>query len=107
MTLTILSVDEKEVLNVLKDVIDPEIELNIVDLGLVYGIQRNSKTKGIIVSMTLTSIGCPMGDVIMDDAKSVLFNHFPDYKITVQFVWSPKWTPEMASEEGQLHFETH
>lgn len=103
MTLTTFNQEEKDVLNYLKEVIDPEIELNIVDLGLVYDIQRNSKSKSIIVSMTLTSIGCPLGDVIITEAKNLLFKYFPDYRITVQLVWSPKWTPEMASEEGQIH----
>lgn len=102
MTLSIISAEENEVLELLKKVVDPELMVNIVDLGLVYGVQKSSKTKAIIISITLTSVGCPMGDVIMQDIENTLFRYYPDYKITVQLVWNPKWSPDMASEEGKL-----
>ena len=102
MALSIISAEENEVLELLKKVIDPELMVNIVDLGLVYGIQQSSKTKAIIVNITLTSVGCPMGDVIIQDIENTLFRCYPDYKITVQLVWNPKWNPDMASEEGKL-----
>lgn len=102
MTLEIISAEEKEILELLKQVIDPELMVNIVDLGLVYGVQMSSKTKAIIISLTLTSVGCPMGDVIMIDIENTLMRQYPNYEITVQLVWNPKWNPDMASEEGQL-----
>lgn len=102
MTLSIISTEENEVLELLKEVIDPELIVNIVDLGLVYGVQMSSKTKAVIISLTLTSMGCPMGDIIMTDIENTLYRYYPDYKITVQLVWHPQWSPDMATEEGRL-----
>lgn len=86
----------------LREVIDPELLINIVDLGLIYKIEYSGKTRTIIVSNTLTSPGCPMGDMIVLNIEEVLKNSFPDHTIIVQLVWSPKWTPDMVSEEGKL-----
>lgn len=102
MTLSTIRTEENEVLELLKKVVDPELMVNIVDLGLVYAIQQSSKSKAIIISLTLTSVGCPMGDVIMQEVENTLIRYYPGYSIIVQLVWDPQWNPDMASEEGKL-----
>lgn len=97
-----LSIEEMEVQELLKEVIDPELELNIIDLGLVYTIQVSSKTKNILIHLTLTSPGCPLGDVIMQDIEQTLNRQFIGYNVIVQLVWSPIWTMDMVSDEGKL-----
>lgn len=97
-----LSPEEMAVQEALKDVIDPELMVNIVDLGLVYNIQKSNLTYQILINLTLTSPGCPLGDVIIQDIENTLLRHFPAYTTTVQLVWMPPWRIEMASDEGRL-----
>lgn len=85
----------------LREVKDPEINLSIVDLGLVYDIQYD---KGdVLVTMTLTSPGCPLGPVIRGEAYAKL-RELPGVKdVDVQIVWSPPWDPRtMASEDVKM-----
>ena len=88
-----------DVLNILRTVIDPEIGINIVDLGLVYDV--NADEKNIDVDMTMTTAACPLGAYITDQAASSLRNAFPDSDVTVNLVWTPQWTPEMMSETAR------
>jgi metal-sulfur cluster biosynthetic enzyme len=90
----------ENIYEVLKEVIDPEIGLNIVDLGLVYEVAL-SEDKTITVNMTLTSPGCPMGQMITNAVTNVLEKNYPDYKIVVELVWLPMWDSDMISEAGQ------
>lgn len=106
METPILSKEENIILEILKNVIDPELMVNIVDLGLVYGVQISTKTQNIIITITLTSPGCPMGDVIMQDIEQTLLRQYPGYKVTVQLIWHPSWSMEMISEEGKLALDT-
>ncbi len=85
-------------MSLLKQVIDPELGINIIDLGLVYAIE--STPESIAIEMTLTTKGCPMGEAIMSDVNQKLESHFPDKKIAVTLVWEPPWSPEQISEEG-------
>lgn len=82
----------------LRPVQDPELNLSVVDLGLVYGVSVDSGKAN--VEMTLTSPGCPMGDYIVKEIKGRLLEH-PDVKeAEVGIVWEPKWDPQtMASDE--------
>ena len=85
----------------LQHVIDPEIGLNIVDLGLVYQIDFNEADKEIFISMTLTTQFCPMGDSIRDAASRAMQQAFPQYKINIELVFDPPWNADRISEEGQ------
>jgi len=91
---------EVEVYDALKQVIDPELGINIIDMGLIYLIKYNEE-KGIEIKMTLSSKGCPMGDMIMDDIDFTLNKTFPDYKHHIEIVWEPKWTPDFIKPAGR------
>ena len=91
---------EIEIYNILKTVIDPELGVNIVDLGLIYKIGYNNET-GIKIEMTLSTKGCPMGDVIMDNAKSVVEKKFPNKKLDLILVWEPAWSPDLVTPDGK------
>lgn len=84
----------------LHNVIDPEIGLNIVDLGLVYEIDFNEESKDIIVNMTLTTQFCPMGESIVDSTTQAMQQSFPEDKIQVNLTFDPPWDTSMISEEG-------
>lgn len=84
----------------LKNVIDPEIGLNIVDLGLVYRIDFFEEEKRIAMEMTLTTQFCPMGEAITDSAAEMMQETFKDYKIDINLVFDPRWNHELISEEG-------
>lgn len=84
----------------LQQVIDPEIGLNIVDLGLIYQIDFEEVGKKIFATMTLTTQFCPMGESITTGAINALQNAFPDYTIDVQLIFDPPWSHERISEEG-------
>jgi metal-sulfur cluster biosynthetic enzyme len=88
-------------LQVLKGVIDPEIGINIVDLGMVYDIEMDDANQAFIVSLTLTSEYCPMGESIMENVKNTLENAFSGYIVTVNLLSEPKWDASMISDEGQ------
>ncbi|CAN5792777.1 metal-sulfur cluster assembly factor [soil metagenome] len=84
----------------LKLVYDPEIGINIVDLGLVYDADI-SDNGDVLVTMTLTSLGCPLGPVIVQEVQGAL-RDFPGIKdVDVKLVWSPPWTPEQMSEDAK------
>ena len=92
---------EEQVREALKQVIDPEIGINIVDLGLVYETNV-SQTGKVEVVMTLTSPGCPLGPVINAQVNSALNDLDGVSDISVNIVWSPPWKPEMMSEDAKL-----
>ncbi len=85
----------------LQSVEDPEIGLNIVDLGLIYQIDFDEENKKIFLSMTLTTQFCPMGESISHAAQQALEPVFPDYEIELQLTFSPPWNAERISEAGQ------
>lgn len=90
-------------LTALHEVIDPEIGLNIVDLGLVYEVEFKEEDSEIWVEMTLTTQFCPMGESIVDSSQQAMQQVFPDNKITVNLSFDPPWDQSMISEEGH-HF---
>lgn len=85
----------------LYDVFDPEIGLNVVDLGLIYRIDFNEETKKVIVTMTLTTQFCPMGESITADVQQSVSDAFKDYQVSIDLVFNPAWSPELISPEGQ------
>ena len=82
----------------LRDVIDPELGINIVDLGLVYGVAIGPEDTAVI-DMTLTSAACPLTDVIEDQTSQVLDGIVPDFRIN--WVWMPPWGPERITDDGR------
>jgi probable FeS assembly SUF system protein SufT len=97
-------VDEKTVWEVLKTCYDPEIPVNIVDLGLVYDMQIVPIPEGgnrVNVKMTLTAMGCGMGPHIARDAQNKLLEIPGITQADVQIVWDPPWNQSMISEEGK------
>jgi len=94
---------EQQVWDVLKTCYDPEIPVNIVDLGLVYSLDIVPADNGakIEVKMTLTAPGCGMGPVIADEARRKIAALGGVSDADVQVVWEPAWTPDRISEEGK------
>lgn len=83
-------------------VIDPELGLNVVDLGLIYDIQIEGNR--IVVDMTLTTPACPLSGLLPAQVEEVLRERFADYEVEVNLVWEPRWTPERMSPEAREMF---
>jgi len=90
--------DTEDVLEALRDVVDPELGVNVVDLGLVYGVTV-SEDRVATIDMTLTSAACPLTDVIEDQARSALDGLVADFRIN--WVWLPPWGPDKITEDGR------
>lgn len=86
------------VIEAMKDIIDPEIGVNIVDLGLIYGLKRSSDG-ALLINMTLTSAGCPLTDVIEEQTANALDSVVDAFRIN--WVWMPPWGPELITEDGK------
>jgi metal-sulfur cluster biosynthetic enzyme len=84
----------------LKDVMDPELGVNIVDLGLVYDVNI-SEVNDVEVVMTLTSMGCPLGPVITGEVSRALSGLLGIGETSVKIVWSPPWTPDKMTEDAR------
>ncbi|HUH33446.1 MAG TPA: metal-sulfur cluster assembly factor [Daejeonella sp.] len=85
----------------LYEVYDPEIGLNVVDLGLIYGITFYDERKEIEIVMTLTTQFCPMGESIQSDVKLSISSEFRDYKVNITLTFDPAWSHEFLSPEGE------
>lgn len=94
-------IDEIAVRDALMKVIDPEVGENIVDLGLVYGIEAEGAA--IRIKVTMTSPACPMGDLLLDEIQAELARAFPNSEIDIQLLWEPPWNPEMMSAEAKAN----
>jgi len=97
--LTGLNEKESKIKDILKEVIDPEVEVNIVDLGLIYEIKSKEGVSSII--MTLSTPACPLGDVIILNVEESIKKEYPEEEVHVELVFDPPWTPEMVSPEGK------
>lgn len=85
----------------LKNVIDPELGVNIVDLGLVYEVLVDENQGNVVVNMTLTTPGCPLSGY-MDDEIHTELNQLPKVRdVQVNIIWEPPWDPEMMSDDGK------
>ncbi len=91
-------VSDDEVFEALKDVVDPELGINVVDLGLIYGVLVDSDNTATI-DMTLTSAACPLTDEIEDQIKAALDGVVEDFRIN--WVWMPPWGPDKITDEGR------
>jgi metal-sulfur cluster biosynthetic enzyme len=91
-------VAEDDVLEALRDVVDPELGINVVDLGLVYGVDVG-EDRVATIDMTLTSAACPLTDVIEEQAQAALDGLVADFRIN--WVWLPPWGPDKITEDGR------
>jgi metal-sulfur cluster biosynthetic enzyme len=89
-----------QVLDALRQVVDPELGVNIVDLGLVYGTEvRDGQVR---VRMTMTTPACPMEELLMEMVHSAIMREIPDARsVEVDLVWDPPWRPEMMSDSAK------
>lgn len=86
----------------LRTVYDPEIPVNVYDLGLIYKIDYEVETKTLHVDMTLTAPGCPAADFIMEDVRQKLLSVEGPEKVDLRLVFDPVWCQDMMSEEAKL-----
>lgn len=92
------SVALADVEEAMKDVVDPELGINVVDLGLVYGIHVDEGSN-LVLDMTLTSAACPLTDVITDQTNSALEGLVND--VAINWVWMPPWGPDKITPDGR------
>ena len=93
---------QERVIDVLRTVFDPEIPVNIYDLGLIYRIELSDDGKELAVDMTLTAPNCPAADFIMEDVRQKLETIDGIAKVDLQLVFEPEWTKEMMSDEAKV-----
>lgn len=90
---------EAEVKEAIRDVIDPEIGINVVDLGLLYGVKIDEQTQAVVLEMTLTSAACPLTDMIESQTRQVIAGLATEVRI--DWVWMPPWGPDHITTEGR------
>lgn len=93
-------IDREAVLDVLRTVLDPELALNVVDLGLVYKVDVTDDK--VEVDFTLTYPGCPAGEHIQNDIRMTLQDYAGTENVTVNLVWDPPWKPDFMTEEARV-----
>lgn len=103
--MTTTQITEATILETLRQVVDPEIGCNIVDLGLIYGVSINNSKAS--VTMTLTTPGCPMHESIRWGAQCALLNLEGVDEAGVEVVWDPPWHPSMMTNLGRAMTGTH
>jgi metal-sulfur cluster biosynthetic enzyme len=95
--------DDEAVREALRQVEDPEAGMNIVDLGLVYGVEVTADA--VHVDMTMTSAACPMAELIAERARDMIASIVPEgTKVEVRLVWDPPWTPDKMTGVARQHF---
>lgn len=91
---------DPDVLRALRAVVDPEIGIDVVSLGLVYAAERDGERARVV--MTMTSPACPLGEVLVEDARAAVEAMVPGVRhVTVELVFDPPWTPERMSPEAR------
>lgn len=93
--------EKMNVVTALYNVMDPELFINIIDLGLVYGVDFIENEK-IIITMTFSTKACPLGDSIKMGVRNVLSMAYPEYEVEIEVVWEPEWCFDMLTEEGRM-----
>lgn len=96
------SISEEQIWEALKTIFDPEIPVNLVDLGLIYTVKVSQETRTVDIDMTLTAPGCGMGPVLVSDVKYRVAKVPNVEQVNVELVFDPPWNREMMSEEAQL-----
>lgn len=92
--------EKNKAVDSLHQVLDPELMVNIIDLGLVYNVEF-LENKKIVITMTLTSQACPLGEAIEQGVRNVLGGDFPEHEVEINIVWEPHWTFEEISAAGR------
>ena len=92
------TVTVEDVTEAMKDVVDPELGINVVDLGLVYDVHLDER-HNVVLDMTLTSAACPLTDVIMDQTNAALEGLVND--VAINWVWMPPWGPDKITPDGR------
>ena len=95
----------KQAVGYLREVIDPEIGLNIVDLGLIYKVEVDISKRRILVTMTLTTEFCPMGGAITESVEETLKDYYEGYEVEVNLIFDPSWHPGMITDAGSAFLE--
>jgi metal-sulfur cluster biosynthetic enzyme len=91
-----------ELLDALRDVEDPEMPVNIVDLGIVYGVHREAgRAWRVVVELTFTAMGCPAADFILEDVRDRLLREPDVDDVVVNVVWDPPWTSARLTQAGR------
>jgi metal-sulfur cluster biosynthetic enzyme len=87
----------------MRDVVDPELGINVVDLGLVYDLNIEEGEQGnvALIDMTLTSAACPLTDVIEDQSRTALIGSGLVNELKINWVWNPPWGPDKITEDGR------
>lgn len=92
-------ISKEQVLGELRKVIDPELNVNIVDLGLIYDVDISEKTGKVVITMTLTTPGCPLSMVFEEWVPAAVKNIEEVREVRVNLVWEPAWEPDKMSDE--------
>jgi metal-sulfur cluster biosynthetic enzyme len=96
----IKDVTNQRVVEALRTVLDPEVGINVIDLGLVYGIAVNERDVQVV--MTMTSQACPLNSYFSQAAESAIRMHVPEVKaVNIEMIWEPQWNPAMMSESAK------
>ena len=92
-----------DVTEFMRDVIDPELGINVVDLGLVYELwfEEDNGKEIVMINMTLTSPACPLTDVIAEEVEDIVKANKLADAVRINWVWMPPWGPQMITEEGR------
>lgn len=98
-----MKITADEVTASLERVIDPELGVSVVDLGLIYNVQIDGNT--IRVDMTLTNPGCPMAGMLVESVEQALREAFASAEVEVNLVWDPPWSPERLSEGARAQLD--
>jgi metal-sulfur cluster biosynthetic enzyme len=93
---------EEKIFEAMKQVEDPELGVNVVDLGLVYGVKEEDEGKKVVLDMTLTTAACPLTDMIEGASRAALIGMDGIEDIEINWVWNPPWGPERLSEDGKM-----
>jgi metal-sulfur cluster biosynthetic enzyme len=88
-----------EIEEALKDVMDPELGINVVDLGLIYDLGWDDDNNALVIHMTLTSAGCPLTDVLEEQTAEALDGVVEQFRIN--WVWMPPWGPDKITDDGR------
>ena len=92
---------EAQVLSALRQIIDPELGINIVDLGLVYSVDIEANQ--VQVAMTMTTPACPLSGMLTGDAEAAIWQSVAEVEsVQIRLVWEPPWNPDLISEQGKV-----
>jgi metal-sulfur cluster biosynthetic enzyme len=93
---------ETDIFEAMKQVEDPELGVNVVDLGLLYGVEQEEDGRKVVLDMTLTSAACPLTDMIEGATNAALVGLDGIEEVDINWVWSPPWGPDRLTEDGKL-----